>query len=99
MQYVGKSESPFNLRLKNYEHRVNSTASKKFLPVEEHFRIPHHEFSNHPKFTIIEQIEKSSLDSITLILQTHEDNWILRLKTLHPDGFNSKLNHPKNHLP
>ena len=98
LQYVGKFETPFNLRLKNYRHRVKSTASEKLPPVEEHFRLPHHNFFIHAKFTIIEQIEKSSLDNITLILETHEDNWILRLKTLHPDGLNSKLNHPKNYL-
>ena len=99
MQYVGKSETPFNLRLKTYRHRVKSTASEKVLPVEEHVRLPHHDFSIHAKFIIIEQIENSSLDNITVVLETHKDTWILRLKTLHPDSLNSKLNHQKNYLP
>ena len=67
--------------------------------MEQHFRLAHHDFSIFAKFTVIEQIEKSLLDNIILILETHEDNWILRLKTLHSDGLNSKSNHRKNHLP
>ena len=95
MLYVGKSECPFNLRLYNYKHRIQSTAYKKLLSVLQHFRLGHYDVSIYAKFTIIGEIEKSSLDHIILILETHEDNWILRLETSHPDGFNSKLSHPK----
>ena len=94
MQYVGKSEWPFNLRLNNYKYRIKSIAPDKLLPVEQHFRSTNHDFAAHAKFTIIEKIEKNTLDNVTLILETHEDNWILRLKTLHPNGLNNKLNHP-----
>jgi len=97
MQYVGKSEWPFNLRLNNYKYRIKSIAPDKLLPVEQHFRSTNHDFAVHAKFTIIEQIEKNTLDNVTLILETHEDNWILRLKTLHPNGLNNKLNHPDKH--
>ena len=68
-QYVGKSEWPFNLRLNNYKHRIKSTDSDKLLPVEQHFRSAHHDFSVHAKFTVIEQIEKSTLGNITFILE------------------------------
>ena len=60
--------TPFNLRLNTYRHRVKSTASDKVLPIEEHVRLPHHDFSIHGEFIIIEQIEKSSLDNMTLVL-------------------------------
>ena len=67
--------------------------------MEQHFRQNNHDFSIHTKFTIIEKIEKSTLDNITLILENHEDTWILRLKTVHPNGLNNQLNHPDNNQP
>ena len=95
-QYVGKSEWPFNFRLNNYRHRIKSTDHHKLLPVEQHFHLANHNFSRDAKFTIIERIEKNVSDEITSILESHEDSWILRLKTLYPNGLNSKLNHPEN---
>ena len=95
-QYVGKSEWPFNIRLNNYRHRIKSTDHHKLLPVEQHFHLANHNFSRDAKFTIIERIEKNVSDEITSILESHEDSWILRLKTLYPNGLNSKLNHPEN---
>ena len=59
MQYVGKSEWPFNLRLNNYKYRIKSIAPDKLRPVEQHFRSTNHDFSVHAKFTIIEKIEKT----------------------------------------
>ena len=93
-QYIGKSEWPFNLRLNNYRHRIKSTDFDKLLPVEQHFRQSNHNFLIHAKFTIIEKIERAPLEKITSILESHEDRWIKRLKTLHPNGMNNKLNHP-----
>ena len=100
LQYVGKSEWPFNIRLNNYRHRIKSTDYNKLLPVEQHFRSTNHNFTTDAKFTIIERIEKNidnkENNSLTTILESHEDNWILRLKTLSPNGLNGKLNHPEN---
>ena len=93
-QYIGKSEWPFNIRLNNYRHRIRSTDFDKLLPVEQHFRQPDHNFSIHAKFTIIEKIETAPPEKITTILESHEDRWIKRLKTLCPNGLNNKLNHP-----
>ena len=95
-QYVGKSEWPFNFRLNNYRHRIKSTDYDKLLPVEQHFRLANHDFAKDAKFTIIEKIEKNISDGITSILESHEDSWILRLRTLTPNGLNGKLNHPEN---
>ena len=95
-QYVGRSEWPFYFRLNNYRHRIKSTEYNKLLPVEQHFRLPNHDFNKDAKCTIIERIEKSQPYVITRTLETHEDNWILRLKTLAPHGLNNKLNHPDN---
>ena len=94
LQYVGKSEWPFNLRLNNYRHRIKSTDFDKLLPVEQHFRLQGHDFSANAKFTIIEKIENAPIEKISSIIETHEDRWITRLKTLYPNGLNSKLNHP-----
>ena len=93
-QYIGKSEWPFNIRLNNYRHRIRSTNFDKLLPVEQHFRQPDHNFSIHAKFTIIEKIETAPPETITTILEPHEDRWIKRLKTLCPNGLNNKLNQP-----
>ena len=93
-QYVGKSEWPFNYRLNNYRSRIKSTRYDKLLPVEKHFREQHHVFARDARFTIIERIEKEDVDDMTDLLETHEDNWIKRLQTLTPKGFNNKLNHP-----
>ena len=93
-KYIGKSEWPFNLRLKKYRHRIKSTDFDKLLLVEQHFRQSHHTFLIHAKFTIIEKIERAPLENITSILESHEDRWIKRLKTLHSNGMNNKLNHP-----
>ena len=35
-------------------------------------------------------------DNITVIIETHENKWIKRHKTLAPNGFNIKPNHPQN---
>ena len=94
LQYVGKSEWPFNLRLNNYRHRIKSTDFDKLLPVEQHFRLQGHDFSANAKFTIIEKIENAPIEKISSIIETHEDRWITRLKTLYPNGLNNKLNHP-----
>ena len=93
-QYVGKSEWPFNFRLNNYRSRIKSAQYDKLLPVEKHFKEQNHVFERDARFTIIEKIEKESVENMTHLLETHEDNWIKRLQTLSPKGLNNKLNHP-----
>ena len=52
IQYVGKSETPFNLRLNNHRKDVNNP---KAIPAWNNFKIHGHNFMKHAKFTLIEQ--------------------------------------------
>ena len=52
-EYVGKSESPFNLRLNNQRKYVNYP---KAIPVYHYFKIYGHKFMKHAKSTLIEQL-------------------------------------------
>ena len=75
-----------------YNHRKDAKKTKS-IPYDEHFRIPGHDFSNHAKFIIIEELDKIT-DTITdrKILIEREDYWISRLKTHYPNGFNDRFN-------
>ena len=95
-QYVGKAETQFNIRVNNYRHRIRTTTHNLLLPVEAHFRSIGHDFKRHAKFTIIEKMVKHIPNRTTQILLQHENEWIKRLNTLLPHGFNSKLNHLTN---
>ena len=57
VQYVGKSESPFNIRLNN--HRKDS---KKLNPILacKHFQENNHIFQREARFTLIKQIKKAA---------------------------------------
>ena len=94
IQYIGKSESKFNLRINIYRHKITSPNPSNLLPVEQHFRAQDHDFNVDAKFTIIEKLEKNTLPNKSKILELHEDFWIKKLKTLAPHGLNTKLNHP-----
>ena len=94
LQYGGKSEWPFNLRPNNYRHRIKCSDFDKLLPVEQHLRLHGHDSSTNAKFPIIDKIENAPIDKLSSIIGTHEDRWIKRLNTLHPNnGLNNKLNH------
>ena len=51
-QYVGKSETPFNIRLNN--HRKNGNNTEATLSVSKHLREANHSFNRNTKFTLIE---------------------------------------------
>ena len=70
-------------------------ANKYYLSVMKNFPC-YQGYGVDAKFTIIEKIEKNVSDEITSILESHEDDWILRLRTLTPNGLNGKINHPEN---
>ena len=91
-QYIGKSETPFNIRLNNHRKDVSSVTG---IPACKHFNETGHNFNSHAKFTIIEQLEKTkNLDKETLTkrLKLRENFWIKKLKTLTPNGLNQELN-------
>ena len=48
-QYTGKPETTFNLR-------------QNLLQAKQHFRLPGHNFNKHAKFTLIEQLNDTSID-------------------------------------
>ena len=92
IQYVGKSETPFNLRLKNHRKDVNNP---KAIPASNHFKIHGHNFMKHAKFTLIEQlteISNVSKDTLRLRLKRREHFWVIKLETLAPKGVNQNKN-------
>lgn len=92
IQYIGKSEPPFNLRLN--KHR-NDAKNPKEDTIEacKHFN-QHHRFNRDAKFTLIEQIKdkRKSREELRTILLKRENFWINKLKTLKPYGLNQELN-------
>ena len=93
IQYVGKSETAFNIRLNN--HRNNARNPKDdTIPACKHFHGNGHDFNKHAKFTIIEQIKdftKTDEERHAILLR-RENFWILKLKTLTPYGLKIDLN-------
>ena len=57
LQYVGKSETPFNIRLNNYRKDHKSKAS---ILAYKHFNEQNHNFQQHAEFTLIEIIKKQT---------------------------------------
>ena len=89
-QYVGKSETPFNIRLNN--HRKDAKSQASILECK-HFSEQNHNFQQHPEFTLIEKIKKQTTAQETrTLLKQRENLWVLKLKTLYPDGLNQELN-------
>ena len=92
IQYVVKSETPFNLRLNNHRKDVNNP---KAIPACNHFKMHGHNFMKHAKFTLIEQLTEISnvgKDTLKLQLKRLEDFWIIKLETLAPKRLNQELN-------
>ena len=91
IQYIGKSETEFNIRLNNQRKDVNRQNATQ---AGQHFKLPNLNFSQHARFTLIEQLDNMRIDKnlTTLRLKNPEDFWIETLKTLHPYGFNAELN-------
>ena len=82
IQYVGKTETTFNLRSNN--HRKDSKKKDAVL-ASTHFQMSNHIFQRDAKFVLIEQITN-------IILKNRENFWILNFCTLYPDGLNQELN-------
>ena len=92
IQYVVKSETPFNLRLNNHRKDVNNP---KAIPACNHFKMHGHNFMKLAKFTLIEQLTEVSnvrKDTLRLRLKRLEDFWIIKLETLAPKRLNQELN-------
>ena len=76
---VGKSMTPFNLRLNKLRKDVNNP---KVIPACHHFKTHGHSFIKHAMFTLILLSETSNVHEGTLRLQLkwQEDFWINELK-------------------
>ena len=93
-QYVGKAQTAFNLRLNNHCKDVRRTDT---IRADRHFNCPDHEFNRDAKFTVIEELKNTDTfdkKKVKYILEKREDFWMIKLKTIHPDGLNDGLNHP-----
>ena len=93
MQYVGKSETKFNIRLNN--HRKDSYNPKNdTIPACIHYSKNNHDFNRDAMFTILEKIKDETLppERKRKILMKRENFWITKLKTLQPNGLNHELN-------
>ena len=91
-QYVGKSESPFNLRLNNHKKKFYN---RKAISECHHFKTHVHDFMKHAKFTLIEQLKetsKVSKSNVRLRLKQREDFWIIKFEKPASKGLNQKLN-------
>lgn len=55
VQYIVKSESQFNIRLKNHHKNINIQASSL---VDQHIKIHRYNFNQHVKLALKEQLEK-----------------------------------------
>ena len=90
MQYVGKAETAFNLKLNN--HRKDTKKSNSFLTCK-HFQEQGHNFNKHAKFIIIDKLVKlhGSKEALREMLAIRENFWIQKLKALVPFGLNQEL--------
>ena len=70
--------------------------NRQNTPQADHFKLPDHNFNQHARFTLTEQLDNMRIDkdSATLRLKKREDFWIETLKTLHTYGLNAELNFP-----
>ena len=94
IQYVGKAETPFNIRLNNHRKVANGN-NLKAIPASIHLKQPGHNFKKHAQFTLIEHINNiinTDIDTIKIRLKRKKDFWILKLDTLTPKGLNQELN-------
>ena len=92
IQYVGKAQTIFNIRLKNHSKDVNNSKS---IPTDLYFWKPKHSFNLHAKFTLIKQlsnIHTTDKETLKFWLKRREDFWIQKLETVTPKGLNQGLN-------
>lgn len=78
IQYVGKTETDFNVKLNNHRKDVYRSDA---IPVSRYFAMKDHVFNRDTSFNIIQQISKSTSSAETKkkVLKQRE---IVKLKTL-----------------
>ena len=92
-QYIGKSETPSNLRTNNHRSDAKKPDS---IAIDKHFfDNKDHNLEKHAMITLIKKLENAShmtQNEVTNTLERRGDFWIQKLNTLSPDGFNQALN-------
>ena len=92
LQYVGKSETAFNLHLNNHRNHIKRGVNSYEL--SEHFlhNSRSHDFGKDVTITIIEQIKCSNMtiERKKEIPQAREICWQSRLNTLQPNGLTKR---------
>jgi len=93
LQYVGKSETGFNLRLNNHRNHIKSKVSS--CELTEHFlqNTKTHNFDNDVVITIIEQIKRSDMliERKKELLRRRERFWQRKLNTLQPNRLKKRI--------
>ena len=92
IQYVGKAETAFKIRLNNHRKDVNKPKS---IATHFHFRKPGNSFNLHVKLSLTEQLNNiltTDKETLKFRLKRREDFWIQKLETLTPKGLNQELN-------
>ena len=92
IEYVGKSETPFHIRLNNHRKDIKNPHA---IEACKHFNNWNHVFHKHGKFILIEKlnnIKNTSTEVLKQRVKDRENYWIKRLKTLAPFGLNQELN-------
>ena len=91
IKYVGKSDTEFNIRLNNHCKNVNRQNTSQ---ANQHFKLTNHNFNQHARFTLNEQLDNMKIDKelATLRLKKHEYFWVETLKLLHSHGLNAEVN-------
>ena len=94
---MGKLESQGTNRRVN-KHR-NDVKRPDSIAIDRHFDQPSHDFNKDFRIIVIEEIVSKNLtkEQTRKILLKREDFWIVKLGTLHPRGFNDKLNFPSDY--
>ena len=91
-QYSGKLETLFNIRVNNHRKDVKNPNA---MPTCKHLNKYDHDFNNHGKFIIIEQLRSictTSTETLKERLNQRENFWIMKLETLVLHGLNQDLN-------
>ena len=92
IQYVGKPETPFHIRLNNHRKNIKNPHAIKAC---KHFNNWNHVFHKHGEFILIEQlnnVKNTSTEVLKQRLKDRENYCIKRLKTLLSFGLNQELN-------
>ena len=92
IQYLGKSETTFNIRFNNHRKDVKDPNA---LPADKNLTLPGHDFNKDSKFTYIEKLtntNKVATKTLKERLKNRENFWIIKLKTLTLNGLNQDLN-------